>query len=64
MSEKGNVTREGLLLYRTEGYLNKLKYSLQQLEDTFEGTDHEGLYRTIRDMSELVEKIRKEIKNG
>ena len=40
MSEEGNVTREGLLLYRTEGYLNKLKYSLQQLEDTFEGTDH------------------------
>ena len=64
MSEEGNVTREGLLLYRTEGYLNKLKYSLQQLEDTFEGTDHEGLYRSIQDMSEWVEKIRKEIKNG
>tara|TARA_R100000781_G_scaffold3911_2_gene5161 strand:+ start:10985 stop:11212 length:228 start_codon:yes stop_codon:yes gene_type:complete len=62
--EEGNVTREGLLLYRLEGYLNKLRYSLQQLEDTFEGTDHEGLFRNIQDMSEWVEEIRKEIKNG
>tara|TARA_R100000808_G_scaffold1146_1_gene5358 strand:- start:14296 stop:14523 length:228 start_codon:yes stop_codon:yes gene_type:complete len=62
--EEGNVTREGLLLYRTEGYLNKLKYSLQQLEDGFEGTEHTGLFRSIQDMSEWVEKIRKEIKNG
>ena len=59
-----NVTREGLLLYRTEGYLNKLKYSLQQLEDGFEGTEHTGLFRSIQDMSEWVEEIRKEIKNG
>ena len=71
--EEGNVTREGLLLYRTEGYLNKLRYSLQQLEDAvrawidtdaFEDTDHIELYRSIQDMSEWVEKIRKEIKNG
>ena len=71
--EEGNVTREGLLLYRTEGYLNKLRYSLQQLEDAvrawidtdaFEDTDHTGLFRSIQDMSEWVEKIRKEIKNG
>ena len=64
MSEEGNVTREGLLLYRTEGYLNNLKYSLQQLEDAFEDTDHTGLFRSIQDMSEWVEEIRKEIKNG
>jgi len=64
MSEEGNVTREGLLLYRTEGYLNKLRYSLQQLEDAFEDTDHTGLFRSIQDMSEWVEEIRKEIKNG
>ena len=64
MSEEGNVTREGLLLYRTEGYLNKLRYSLQQLEDAFEDTDHTGLFRSIQDMSERVEEIRKEIKNG
>ena len=62
--EEGNVTREGLLLYRTERYLDKLKYSLQQLEDVFEDTDHTGLFRSIQDMSEWVEKIRKEIKNG
>ena len=62
--EEGNVTREGLLLYRTEGYLNKLRYSLQQLEDAFEDTDHTGLFRSIQDMSEWVEEIRKEIKNG
>ena len=62
--EEGNVTREGLLLYRTERYLDKLKYSLQQLEDALEDTDHTGLYRSIQDMSEWVEKIRKEIKNG
>ena len=62
--EEGNVTREGLLLYRTERYLNKLRYSLQQLEDAFEDTDHIELYRSIQDMSEWVEKIRKEIKNG
>ena len=64
MSEEGNVTREGLLLYRTERYLDKLKYSLQQLEDAFEDTDHTGLFRSIQDMSEWVEEIRKEIKNG
>ena len=62
--EEGHVTREGLLLYRTEGYLNKLRYSLQQLEDAFEDTDHTGLFRSIQDMSEWVEEIRKEIKNG
>ena len=62
--EEGNVTMEGLLLYRTEGYLNKLRYSLQQLEDAFEDTDHTGLFRSIQDMSEWVEEIRKEIKNG
>ena len=62
--EEGNVTREGLLLYRTEGYLNKMRYSLQQLEDAFEDTDHTGLFRSIQDMSEWVEEIRKEIKNG
>ena len=62
--EEGNVTREGLLLYRTERYLDKLRYSLQQLEDAFEDTDHTGLFRSIQDMSEWVEKIRKEIKNG
>ena len=62
--EEGNVTREGLLLYRTVGYLNKLRYSLQQLEDAFEDTDHTGLFRSIQDMSEWVEEIRKEIKNG
>ena len=50
--------------YRTEGYLNKLRYSLQQLEDAFEDTDHTGLFRSIQDMSEWVEEIRKEIKNG
>ena len=49
--EEGNVTREGLLLYRTEGYLNKLRYSLQQLEDAFEDTDHTGLFRSIQAVS-------------